>query len=90
MDEAKKSGLLPHEWLLQVARGEPVLHHVINAKGKYEETLVYPPMDMRIDAAKAAAPYYAPKLAIKLVNPTDPGNEIAAILNSLADKLPGA
>lgn len=49
-EEAAKTGQLPHEFLLAVSRGEKV--------GEYEPTF-----EDRLDAAKAAAPYYAPKLA---------------------------
>lgn len=47
---AKTSGELPHEFLLRVARGEKV-------GGKL------PALALRLDAAKAAAPYFAPKLS---------------------------
>jgi hypothetical protein len=47
---AKASGLLPHEFLLAVSRGEAVGDH-------------FPTFEERLDAAKAAAPYYAPKLS---------------------------
>lgn len=47
---ATATGMLPHEFLLAVARGEPVGDHI-------------PTFDQRVDAAKAAAPYYAPRLA---------------------------
>ncbi len=40
--------LLPHEVLLAVARGEVIADHV-------------PTFDERVEAAKAAAPYFAPK-----------------------------
>jgi len=48
--KAAATGLLPHEFLLAVSRGEMVDDH----KPSFEE---------RLDAAKAAAPYYAPKLS---------------------------
>jgi len=47
---AALSGDLPHQFLLRIMRGE-----VING--------IKPDLPMRIDCAKAAAPYYAPKLA---------------------------
>lgn len=50
MEEAAKTGELPHEFLLRVARGEKV--------GDHE-----PSFENRMDAAKAAAPYFAPRLA---------------------------
>lgn len=91
---AQETNLLPHEWLLKVARGEPVEHHVGTRDAKtgkitYEKTLIYPDCETRIDAAKAAAPYYAPKLAMQTIsaNSGKPEN-IAEQLRYLADKLP--
>ena len=49
-EEAAKTGELPHEFLLRVARGETIDDHT-------------PAFNERVDAAKAAAPYYAPRLA---------------------------
>lgn len=75
-EQAAKEGLLPHEWLLKIARGEPIqqtfwkdqLDKRGNFLGKALVTEdVYPPLDIRTDAAKASAPYYAPRLATQLV-----------------------
>lgn len=75
-EEAEQSGLLPHAWLLAVARGEPVPHKrwKITYDKSGNETrrqLVteefYADFPMRIDAAKAAAPYYSPRLATQTV-----------------------
>lgn len=49
-DKAAASGLLPHEFLLSVVRGEAVGG-------------VVPTFADRLEAAKAAAPYFAPKLS---------------------------
>lgn len=75
--EAASSGLLPHEWLLKVCRGESILHKRWKVKyhAKTGEELsrelieeeYYPDFPMRVDAAKAAAPYYMPKLATQTV-----------------------
>jgi hypothetical protein len=75
--EAASSGLLPHEWLLKVCRGEPVLHkrwkvryHAKTGEELSRELIeeeYYPDFPMRVDAAKAAAPYYMPKLATQTV-----------------------
>lgn len=48
--KAEATGQLPHEFLLAVVRGEKM--------GKWT-----PKPAQRIDAAKAAAPYFAPKMA---------------------------
>lgn len=77
IDSAASSGLLPHEWLLKVARGEPVLHRrwkityhqktgVELSREVVEETF-YADFPVRVEAAKAAAPYYAPRLATQTV-----------------------
>lgn len=54
---AMSTGFLPHELLLMWARGEPILQ---NVDGKEED--VYLSVDQRIDCAKAAAPFYTPRL----------------------------
>ena len=84
-EEAKLSGrVLPHEFLLGVVRGEPikqmVLTNVMDKAGKkvlrteYVERTIYPDLPARVDAAKAVAPYYAPRLAAQVVTiaPNDP------------------
>ena len=89
-EEAAKEGLLAHEWLLKVARGEPIQQtfwkDVLDKRGNLvskelvtEE--VYPSLEMRADSAKAAAPYYAPRLATQVI--TLRGRE--DLLNSLTD-----
>lgn len=74
--EAKLAGILPHEWLLKVVRGEPIEQNytvdVLDKKGNIigQEVMtktVYPDLPMRHDAAKAAAPYYAPRLATQVI-----------------------
>lgn len=90
--EAKLAGLLPHEWLLKVVRGEPIeQHYVVDVIDKktgvvigeeVHSKMVYPSLDMRADAAKAAAPYYAPRLATQVI--TLRGRE--DVLNQLTDE----
>jgi len=76
-EEAKATGLLPHEWLLMVARGEPIeqkrwdIKHDKKGNVVSKELvtdIVYPDLPMRQDSAKAAAPFYAPKLAAQTVD----------------------
>ena len=76
IEEAKASGLLPHEWLLAVVRGEPIEQRRIEVtyddQGNIEaeevrSIEVFPTLSERIDAAKAVAPYYAPKLQAQTV-----------------------
>ena len=97
-EEAMATGLLPHEWLLKVARGEAVPHKrwkIIydkqgNEKGKeLVEEDYYADFPTRIDAAKAAAPFYAPKLAVQTVSiGTGSTDIVAQTLKEIAEKLP--
>jgi hypothetical protein len=50
VDTAEGQGMLPHELLAAVARGEEI-------------DGVIPSFEQRIDAAKACAPYFAPRLS---------------------------
>lgn len=77
--EAMASGMLPHEWLLKVSRGEGIPHKSwkikygkdgIESGRELVEEDVYADFPTRIDAAKAAAPFYAPKLANQIVSAT--------------------
>ena len=53
--KAQATGQLPHEFLLSIVRGEEIDGAV-------------PKLDQRIEAAKAAAPYFAPKMSVSDVN----------------------
>lgn len=94
---AAESGLLPHEWLLKVSRGEPIEQKrwkiIYDSKGneKGRELIteeVYADFPTRIDAAKAASPYYAPRLAVQNVSITGNQDAVAETLKSIAEKLP--
>ena len=95
---AAESGLLPHEWLLKVSRGEPIeqkrwkIVYDKNGNEKSRELIteeVYADFPTRIDAAKAAAPFYAPRLAVQQVKVgPDTGNAVADALKSIAEQLP--
>lgn len=62
-ERAQETGQLPHEILLDMARGEPQLQIEVDAQGRRTEKWVSIDLDARRDAAKAAAPYYAPKIS---------------------------
>src|SRR5579883_252367 len=64
IEDAQSKGLLPHEVLASVARGEGMLCSLFDEDGQPvgQPFMVYPSLDQRIDAAKAAAPFYAPRL----------------------------
>lgn len=94
---AMETGLLPHEWLLLVSRGEGIKHKrwVIkyDAKGNEKsrelvEEEIYADFPTRIDAAKAAAPFYAPKLAVQTVSVAGNTDAVAQTLKDIAEKLP--
>jgi len=94
---AAESGILPHEWLLKVSRGEPIEQKrwkIIydkqgNEKGRELITEeVYADFPTRIDAAKAASPYYAPRLAVQNVSITGNTDAVSETLKSIAEKLP--
>ena len=94
---AMETGLLPHEWLLLVSRGEGIKHKrwvvKYDAKGNEKsrelvEEEVYADFPTRIDAAKAAAPFYAPKLAVQTVSVSGNSDAVAETLKSIAEKLP--
>lgn len=95
----KPANLLPHEWLLQLARGEPIQQKRLQTtfdpttgvelSRKWVEEQYYATIDQRIDCAKAAAPYYAPRLATHNLQPaaTDV-DALRALFSGLAARLP--
>lgn len=94
---AMETGLLPHEWLLLVSRGEGIKHkrwvvqYDKNGKEKSKELVeeeVYADFPTRIDAAKAAAPFYAPRLAVQTVSVSGNSDAVSETLKSIAEKLP--
>jgi len=70
--QAKQDGDLPHEILLKLARGQPIrIKRInkqtglfeINEEGHFIVDWLQPGLSEVIDCAKAAAPYFAPKLS---------------------------
>jgi len=98
------SGLNPHEILLKAARGEPFRVRtlvIVRAKSTdpeikdkelrryWDEHDYYPTYAEQIEAAKQAAPYFAPKLAAQTVRTEDSGKEaIAEALKQISEALP--
>lgn len=92
---AMETGLLPHEWLLKVSRGEAITHNrlvvIKDAGGNevsrgYVSEEHYADFETRIDAAKAAAPFYSAKL---LPRQTESSSDaIVKAMLTLADNLP--
>ena len=96
-EAAAETGLLPHEWLLKVSRGEGIKQKrwvvKYDAKGNEKsrdliEEEVYADFPTRIDAAKAASPYYAPRLAVQTVSVTGNSDAVSETLKAIAEKLP--
>jgi hypothetical protein len=92
-----ETGLLPHEWLLKVSRGEGIEHKrwvvKYDAKGneKGRELIteeIYADFPTRLDAAKAAAPFYAPRLAVQTVSVSGNSDAVSDTLKAIAEKLP--
>lgn len=95
--KADRSEDLPHEFLLKVARGLPVsqkrqvtVYHESGPKAgqikckEWREEIVYPNLQTRMDAAKTAAPYYAPKLAVKVLETGDAGKDLVEAFKNAA------
>ena len=94
---AMETGLFPHEWLLLVSRGEGIKHKrwvvKYDKQGKevsrdLVEEEVYADFPTRIDAAKAASPFYAPKLAVQTVSVSGNSDAVSETLKAIAEKLP--
>lgn len=81
--KALEGGELPHEFLIRVARGEPVKQRRLiiklhkrgpkagqEASREWVEEDYYAGFDQRIECAKAAAPFCAPRFAS--IEPKDP------------------
>jgi hypothetical protein len=93
--EAKLLGLLPHEWLLKVMRGEPIRQKytvdITDKNGKVLRTEIherdwYPQMDARLEAARAAAPYYAPRLATQVIQLRNRSDELGSLSDAQIDE----
>lgn len=92
---AKEQGMLPHEFLLSIARGDCIKQRRLvitfiksgpkagqEKSREWVEEDYYPNFEERKDAAKAAAPYYSPRLASQTI---DAGKETQeGVLNALA------
>lgn len=83
-EQAKATGLLPHEFLLSVARGEPVYKTIALPDGSTKRVQEDYGLPVRLDAAKAAAPYYAPKISTVEVITGVPDAELDIIIAQLA------
>lgn len=63
VEAAQATGEMPHMFLLRIMRGEVVSTDVMNPEtGQLTKVYQVPDLPMRMDAAKAAAPFFVPKL----------------------------
>lgn len=53
---------MPHEFLLRVMRGDKFTETRLDLQGNITTIDVYPTLQLRMEAAKIAAPYYSPRL----------------------------
>lgn len=83
-EAAKLTGMLPHEILLSQARGEPQRVYSVDPQGVISFRLQCPTMEQQTDAAKAAAPYYAPKISTVEVITGVGDDELDAIIAGAA------
>lgn len=89
---AMQTGKLPHEILLDIARGYPIRITRTDATGApmWEREgvplfdYVVPDVDRVVDAAKAGAPYFAPKISTVEVVQGAPDHELDLIIAQLA------
>jgi hypothetical protein len=81
---AKEQGDLPHEFLLRIARGEVITRIVKDRNGIREIIEEEYDFQDRKDAAKACAPYYAPKISTVEVIRGVSDNELDSIIAQLA------
>lgn len=86
----------PHVFLARIAAGEPI--HQARWEIEYDDhgraisrVLVqddyYPTFAERVMAARACAPFFAPRLSASAVS-SDRETEVADVLKALADRLP--
>lgn len=87
IEKAKQEGMLPHEMLLMIARGEAI-PHTYQQKTLREDgvelietvkTVIYADFDTRVDAMKACAQFYAPKLSAVQVRSVNPQGQISTV-----------
>lgn len=92
VDAARATGMLPHEWLLAVMRGEQINHFAYDADSQEViEVIVLPTFADRMEAAKSAAPYFANKLQPEKRNPgggfSDPAKQRGVMEVPLVDSM---
>lgn len=96
----EEEGILPHQFLLKIARGEGVQHSSVKQTfnddgvlehGLVQETIVYPTFEQRLDAAHKCASYFAPKLSATNVAQTvalSEPEQVSTYIKTLLEALP--
>lgn len=101
-EQSAYTGELPHEWLARVARGDTIrqkrlviVYYNSGPKKGEEKERVYieedyqPSFSERSEAARAAAPFFAPRLATQTVKTDDKTTEaLTQAFHALAGRLP--
>lgn len=92
IEAARATGLLPHEWLLAVMRGEQLNHFAYDSEsGEIIEVVVLPTFSDRVECAKATAPYYGTKMTPSKQGdaggPVDPAKQRGVMEVPLADSM---
>ncbi len=103
-EKAREDGhLLPHELLLRAANGECFIHKKLHItmfrrgpragqekSRQWVDEEYWPSFTEQVDAAKAAAPYYSPKLATQIIGTNEQtSTALAAVMKQLSSQLPG-
>lgn len=84
-EKARATGELPHEFLLRIARGEVITRKILDpATGAQIEIVEDYDFEARRDAAKAAAPYFAPKISTVEIIKGVQDDELDSIIAELA------
>jgi hypothetical protein len=95
--QAMQEGELPHQFLLRIARGEGISHSRweidydndgCEIDRKLVTHVVYPDFPTRLEAAKSAAPYFAPRLMSQTVSAKGGDKVMQDVLRSIAERLP--
>jgi hypothetical protein len=89
--------MLPHDLLWYIAMGGAFRQYRevvridaetgVESRKWVEDEYYFPPQD-RLAAARAAAPYYAPKLATHIVSVQSDPEEVGNLFKTLAESLP--
>lgn len=84
-ERARETGELPHEFLLRISQGQVITRKVMDPITKaVKEVVEEYDFDARRDAAKAAAPYFAPKISTVEVIRGVQDDDLDALIAELA------